>query len=200
MAKSPNTPRRRAPASTSTSRGGYRGIAYRVGGAAVIALAAAVVWVAPWKHSEPPKRDLAVATATPPKPVVAPLPVAAPQPPAQATRSIVAPPAETATMSPSEAAAFDAWLMGVYKQCWAAPKSVPEGEAYLPKIRVAFKADGGLAGAPKLVNPPSDPAWKPHAEAAMRAVKSCDPLHIPEKFASLYPAWKSKTVYFDPTQ
>ena len=59
---------------------------------------------------------------------------------------------------------------------------------------------GGLASPPKLVNPPSDPAWKPHADAALKAVKGCDPLHVPDKYADYYPAWKSKTVYFDPTR
>ena len=67
-------------------------------------------------------------------------------------------------------------------------------------MRVAFKADGELASPPKLVNPPSDPAWKPHAEAALKAVKGCDPLHVPDKYADYYPSWKSRTVYFDPTR
>ena len=36
MAKSPKTAKRRAPASPPANLGGYRGVAYRVGGAAVI--------------------------------------------------------------------------------------------------------------------------------------------------------------------
>ena len=47
---------------------------------------------------------------------------------------------------------------------------------------------------------PSDPAWRPHAEAALKAVKGCDPLHVPDKYAEYYPSWKSRTVYFDPTR
>ena len=51
-----------------------------------------------------------------------------------------------------------------------------------------------LAAPPKLVNPPSDPAWKPHAEAALKAVKGCDPLHVPDKYAEYYPSWTSRTA------
>lgn len=101
-------------------------------------------------------------------------------------------------MSASQRNAFDLWLMQAYRKCWSAPKTLPEGEPYLAKVRVAFKADGALASPPKLVNPPSDPAWRPHADAALHAVKGCDPLHVPDKFAAYYPAWKTRTVYFDP--
>ena len=37
------------------------------------------------------------------------------------------------------------------------------------------------------------------ATAALKAVKGCDPLHVPDKYADYYPAWKSRTVYFDPS-
>ena len=65
---------------------------------------------------------------------------------------------------------------------------MPDGDPYLPKVRVAFKRGGELAAPPKLVNPPSDPAWKAHAEAALKAVKDCDPLHVPDKYAEYYPS------------
>jgi colicin import membrane protein len=60
--------------------------------------------------------------------------------------------------------------------------------------------DGALAGSPRLVNPPWDPAWRAHADAAIKAVKSCDPLHVPDKYAPYYSQWKTKTVFFDPTR
>ncbi len=90
--------------------------------------------------------------------------------------------------------------MATYAKCWRAPKRLPDGDPYLPKVRVAFREDGELAAPPKLVNPPSDPALRPQAEAALKAVKGCDPLHVPDKYAEYYPAWKSRTVYFDPTR
>ena len=103
-------------------------------------------------------------------------------------------------MSAALRTAFDSWLMSAYAKCWKAPKTLPDGDPYLAKVRVAFTQDGELASPPKLVNPPSDPAWKPHAEAALKAVKGCDPLHVPDKYAEYYPSWKSRTVYFDPTR
>jgi hypothetical protein len=137
-----------------------------------------------------PARGPAVALA-PPQPIA---PEPAPPAPAAAAP---APAAEPARMSPAMQAAFDAWLIDAYKQCWTPPKATPQGDPYLPRVRVAFKADGALAAPPKLINPPVDPDWKAHAEAAMRAVKACDPLHVPEKYGPYYLQWKTKTVYFD---
>ena len=100
-------------------------------------------------------------------------------------------------MSAALEAALDGWLISTYRQCWKTPGAPPDGEPYFPKIRVAFKVDGALRGSPKLINPPSDPAWRPQAEAALRAVKACDPIHVPDKYAPYYQQWKTKTVYFD---
>ncbi len=54
--------------------------------------------------------------------------------------------------------------------CWSPPPTMPEGET-LRARRVAstFNADGSLSGRPVLVNPPRDPAWRAHADSAMRA-------------------------------
>ena len=127
--------------------------------------------------------------------------------PEQAQAPIIVPlprvqPVEAAAeaMSTELAAALDAWLVSAYKRCWKARTAPPDGEPYFPKIRVAFKTDGTLAAPPRLVNPPSDPAWKPQADAALRAVKACDPLHVPDKYAPYYRQWKTKTVYFDPAR
>ena len=134
----------------------------------------------------------------------APAPVVAPVAPKPAPAAVPEPPRREASaekpMSTALRSAFDSWLMATYAKCWRAPRTAPDGDPYLPKVRVAFKADGELAAPPKLVNPPSDPAWKPHAEAALKAVRGCDPLHVPDKYAEYYPAWKSRTIYFDSTR
>ena len=117
--------------------------------------------------------------------------------PAPASAPAPAPAPADARMTAAQAAAFDAWLIDAYKQCWTPPSALPEGEPYFPRVRVAFKSDGALAGAAEARQSAVDPAWRPHAEAALRAVKSCDPLHVPEKYAPYYPQWKTKTVYFD---
>jgi len=201
MAKSPKSPKTasapkaRKPARAVSLNPALRMTALRVGGAVALIGVAAGLYAYHGRHAEVASRHDA-------RPVVAEIAAAAPAPRAAAP----APPrreASVETHKPMPAAmrsAFDSWLMGAYARCWHAPKRLPDADPYLPKVRVAFRADGELAGPPKLVNPPSDPAWRPHAEAALRAVKGCDPLHVPDKYAEYYPAWKSRTVYFDPTR
>ena len=157
--------------------------------AALVIGGAAAAWESLGDRSQRRAREAAVAA---PAPKLAAMPAPpAPVPPA------LAPAADSVRMSPTMQAAFDAWLIETYRQCWSPPKATPQGEAYLPRVRVAFKADGALAAPPKLINPPLDPDWKAHAEAAMRAIKACDPLHVPEKYGPYYAQWKTRTVYFD---
>jgi hypothetical protein len=171
-----------------------------------IAGGAALLFANSTRTARPPAQEIvAVSPAPLPPPKPAPAPpkpaaAAAPAPPlAPPVREAEADPAPIAAapMSAALEAALDSWLIVTYRQCWKAPAPPAEGEPYFPKIRVAFKSDGGLRAAPKLVNPPSDPAWRPQADAALRAVKACDPLHVPEKYAAYYQQWKTKTVYFD---
>jgi colicin import membrane protein len=101
-------------------------------------------------------------------------------------------------MSPSLLAALDSWLEETYKECWSKPPGTPEGEPYVAAVRVEFNADGSLSGQPRLINPPQNSAWRPHAESAIRATLKCNPLHVPEQFAPYYEQWKMKTIHFDP--
>lgn len=103
-----------------------------------------------------------------------------------------------ARMSPSLSAALDAWLTEAYLNCWTPPPTMPEGDRYVAEVRVAFNADGTLAGRPELVNPPTDPAWRAHAESAVRAVLKCNPLHVPAQYQPYFEQWRTKTVHFDP--
>jgi len=201
MAKTPK-PRKppTAPRGPRQSGVALRTVALRVGAAVALIGAAAGLYAYRERGTTVAAQDQRPAVAAPkfapaapPPPAPAP-PAEAPEPPRREVADAHKP------MSAALHAAFDTWLMGAYAKCWRAPKTLPDGDPYLPKVRVAFKEDGGLAGPPKLVNPPSDPAWKPHAEAALKAVKGCDPLHVPDKYADYYPSWKSKTVYFDPTR
>jgi hypothetical protein len=210
MAKS--TKSRKTPAMAGFKAVALRTVAVRLGAAAAIVAAGAGLWsyhehkavvaAAPEPRLEiatvpakPPQR-LPLAPAPAPEPAATPLAEAAPTPePPRRDASLDA----KKPMSAPLRAAFDAWLMSAYAKCWRAPKTLPDGDPYLAKVRVALKEDGGLAAPPKLVNPPSDPAWKAHADAALKAVKGCDPLHVPDKYAEYYPSWKSKTVYFDPS-
>ena len=145
----------------------------------------------------PPPKPAQEAPATAPQQAPAPQQAQALLVPLPRVRTVEA---AAEAMSTELAAALDAWLVSAYKRCWKARTAPPDSEPYFPKIRVAFKTDGTLAAPPRLVNPPSDPAWKPQADAALRAVKACDPLHVPDKYAPYYRQWKTKTVYFDPAR
>ena len=101
-------------------------------------------------------------------------------------------------MSVSMASALDAWLTESYLNCWTPPPAMPEGDVYVAEIKVVFNADGSLSARPILLNPPNDPAWKAHAESAMRAVRKCDPLHVPPEYAPYFEEWKIETIHFDP--
>ncbi len=83
------------------------------------------------------------------------------------------------------ASALNAWLTESYLNCWTPPPSMPEGDVYVAQIKVVFNADGSLSARPILINPPTDPAWRAHAESAMRAVKKCDPLRVPPQIRTL---------------
>ncbi len=101
-------------------------------------------------------------------------------------------------MSPSLLAALDSWMEETYRECWLPPPSMPDGESYAPAVRVELNPDGSLSGQPKLMNPPQNPAWRAHAESAVRAALKCNPLRVPEQFAPYYQQWKSKTIHFVP--
>ena len=51
-------------------------------------------------------------------------------------------------MSPSLAAALDAWLTDAYLNCWTPPPTMPQGDRYIAQVRVDFNPDGTLAATP----------------------------------------------------
>ncbi len=103
-------------------------------------------------------------------------------------------------MSMSMASALDAWLTESYLNCWTPPPATPEGDTYVAEIRVIFNPDGSLSARPVLLNPPTDQAWRAHAESAMRAVRKCDPLKVPAEYMPYFEQWKVETIHFDPRE
>jgi colicin import membrane protein len=49
-----------------------------------------------------------------------------------------------------------------------------------------------------LLNPPSDPNLRNLADSAIRAVRRCNPMHIPAAYMPYYEQWKARVVRFDP--
>jgi colicin import membrane protein len=103
-------------------------------------------------------------------------------------------------MSMSLASALDAWLTESYLNCWTPPPTMPDGDTYVAEIKVIFNPDGSLSGRPVLLNPPTDRAWRAHAESAMRAVRKCDPLKVPAEYMPYFEQWKVETIHFDPRE
>jgi hypothetical protein len=112
------------------------------------------------------------------------------------TASLGSPTANASKMSPSLEAQMEGWFQDRFQSCWTTPISEPNGPKYVPMVRVPLNLDGSLSGEPVLVNPPSDPAWRALAESAVRAVRKCNPLPIPERFKPYYEEWRGRTVRF----
>lgn len=99
-------------------------------------------------------------------------------------------------MAPTMMAALNGWMMEQYKGCWRY-FGAAKGARYVPVVRVRFRQDGALAGEPHLVNPTSDPALTSLAESALRAVRACDPLRIPDQYRPYYEEWKARAIEFN---
>lgn len=111
--------------------------------------------------------------------------------------SLGSPTASAPRMSPSQIAQMEGWFQDRFRGCWTQPITVPPGPKYVPEVRVPLNIDGSLAAAPTLLNPPSNPAWRPLAESALRAIRECDPLPVPAQFKPYYDDWSGRIVRFD---
>jgi colicin import membrane protein len=114
----------------------------------------------------------------------------------QQLASLGSPTASAPHMSPSLQAAMDGWFQDKFQGCWNQPITLPQGPKYVPQVRVQLNLDGSLSTDPVLMNPPDDPAWQPLADSAMRAVRKCDPLQVPDRFKAYYDVWRDRVVQF----
>jgi hypothetical protein len=125
-----------------------------------------------------PTRAASIAAANPDAPaLVSPPPVTAPAP-------AMPEPEPPRRMTASQEASLDAWMVETYFACWKPAGQPADANPYVARVRLKFKPDGSLLNAPKLVNPPSDPAQKPQAKRVLQAVKTCDPLPVPAEYRS----------------
>jgi hypothetical protein len=112
------------------------------------------------------------------------------------TAALGAPNASAAQMSPSMWDSLDGLMREQYKKCWSYIGLNPQ--KYVAQIRVRYAQDGSLQAEPALLNPPSDPNVRNLADSAMRAVRRCNPMHIPTAYMPYYEQWKARVVRFDP--
>jgi hypothetical protein len=143
----------------------------------------------------PPMRSVVVDAAPHAPPAVS----AAPKPDAIASLLAKGAPSSAAPALPAPRdATLDAWFVKSYLRCWTPPTTLPPGEKYAAQVRVIHNSDGSISSPPVLVNPPSDPDWRPFADSALRAVTKCSPLQVPAQYAARFDQWKKLSLHFSP--
>ena len=97
----------------------------------------------------------------------------------------------------SEEDALRAQIFG----CWTVPLGLPYDEDLLVRVKLELKQDGTINKSEILdherMNKPGQKFYKILAESALRAVRICQPLRVPQ---TGYEKWKSIQLNFDPTE
>ena len=105
------------------------------------------------------------------------------------TASLGAPAARSQKMPQFMARTFYELLDAHYSRCWD-QSGLSTDTAYRPLIRVHFLKSGALSAEPVLANPGGDAKARAMAESAVRAIRSCGPVPVPEKYLAFYDDWK----------
>ncbi len=83
-------------------------------------------------------------------------------------------------------------------ECWRLPGAGGGGQTTpAVTLRWRLQEDGSLDGEPQVEEAPNDTAGQFAAEAALRAVKNCQPFRLPP---DMYDGWRDIRWVFDPTQ
>ena len=90
-----------------------------------------------------------------------------------------------------------------FMQCWSIPLGIPYDESMIVKIKIFLNTDGSLLKPPEVVqhermNRPSEKFFRTLAESALRAVRRCDPIMVPD--IERYENWKNLQLNFDPRE
>jgi outer membrane biosynthesis protein TonB len=97
----------------------------------------------------------------------------------------------------SEEDALKAQIFG----CWTVPLGLPYDDDLLVRIKLELKQDGTINKAEILdhirMNKPGQKFYKILAESALRAVRICQPLRVPQ---TGYEKWKIIQLNFNPTE
>ena len=97
----------------------------------------------------------------------------------------------------SEEDALRAQIFG----CWTVPLGQPLDEDLLVRIKLEIKKDGNIIKSEILdherMNRPGQKFYKILAESALRAVRICQPLRVPQ---TGYEKWKNIQLNFNPTE
>ncbi|MBI1384251.1 MAG: hypothetical protein GC150_05020 [Rhizobiales bacterium] len=91
---------------------------------------------------------------------------------------------------------FD-FFMRQIGQCWTPPVGAANAQALLPVIAFELDRNGAVTGIPRVVNHQSSPFFIAAADAAIRAIKACQPYRLPK---DKYDDWARNEITFDPTR
>jgi len=85
--------------------------------------------------------------------------------------------------------------------CWTVPLGLPYDEDFLVRIKLELKQDGTIYKSEILdherMNRPGQKFYKVLAESALRAVRICQPLRVPQVG---YEKWKNIQLNFNPME
>ena len=125
------------------------------------------------------------------RPPVAPDPVR--------TASLGTPNGGAARMSPALLSQLGSLMTEHFNQCWS-KFGLDLNQRYVAQIKVRFRPDGSFMAEPLLLNAPSDPKARSIADSALRAVKGCPPLIMPQALVPFYAEWKDGLLRMDPNE
>lgn len=108
--------------------------------------------------------------------------------------SLGAPSASGRRLSPSDRAQLIGMLTEQMNRCISYSGSAPK---LGPQITFTLQRDGSIAGGVNLANSGSEPSFRPFSEAAMRALRNCQPYRIPARFLDTYDEWKNVRLNID---
>lgn len=89
------------------------------------------------------------------------------------------------------------------RRCWRMPIDLPDPDRLVVTVEFDLNRNGSLSGQPRVTSPRNytfDPYMRAAAEAALRAVRQCDPFPFPDDavLREHYDAWRSPEIVFNP--
>lgn len=91
------------------------------------------------------------------------------------------------------------------RRCWRMPVDLPDPDRLVITVEFELNRNGTLNGQPRVTNPRNytfDPHMRAAADAALRAVRACDPFPFPDDpvLGEHYDLWREPRIVFDPSQ
>lgn len=86
-------------------------------------------------------------------------------------------------------------LRNQIQACWSPPAGTVDAKQLIVKVQLLLNQDGSVQAQPTVTNRSSHPQFQLAAEAALRAIRRCQPYKLP---IAKYQSWRDVEVTFDP--